>query len=394
MPVNNTQSTIESIRNWLLVATSTVVVFFLLGYIIVESFIYALDFQGMFWFSDAFYTRAGSRFLLDIARSFLFHPIFTLTAGFGVWLLIRTSYRSCMWLDRFGSGYGKHCHDTTLIAWALLFSLLLLNYDIFFKPWLSQDEIVAVLGLKNTYPAKIAIFLLERVPSYELLLPKPAVWLYVILFLPIAVFLGRELLHPIIHARTTHIGDHDIESHVNTVQQPERRYLLWAAFIIYTILFVYGYGHYVYDWRVAQLTIPTAQQLEDGSSASKNRISGFNSTLGNFDDSNDMSHNRTSKPIAANPQGAAITSEPLPLIPSPSVYLLAHINEYYFFWIKDSDLDIGRIVSSRHDTFDTVSFPLRQYHSLRELNHDRREASKDLSNQRVLKTQQEETNAR
>jgi hypothetical protein len=386
MPDNNTQSTVESIRNWLLVATSTAVVFFLLGYVIVESFISALEFQGMFWFSDAFYARAGSRFLLDVARSVLFHPILTVTAGFGVWLLIRASSRICMWVDRLRPGHVNQCHDITLIVISLLFSLLLLNFGKFFDPWLSLDKLLAHLGEQKSMSATIGIFLLERVPRYEMLLPKPAVWLYVILFLPLAVFLGRDLLHPIIQARASHIADQDTGSLENSVRRTEGRYLLWAAFIIYTILFVYGYGHYVYDWRVAQLTIPTAHQLEHGGSVSTDPTSGFERPLATVDVISGMNRNISTETAAANTK----ISQPLPLVPSPSVYLLAQINEDYFFWIKDSDVDIGRIVSSRHDAFNTVSFPLRQHHSLRELNHDRRVASKDLRIQKESPTQLEE----
>jgi hypothetical protein len=349
-----------------------VAVFFLLGYIIVESFINALEFQGMFWFSDAFYARAGSRFLLDIARSVLFHPILAVTAGFGVWVLIRASARLCTWADRFRPGCETQCRDMGMIVLALLFSLLLLSYDMFFDPWLSMDKLIAHLGEEKSIHVNILIFLLEWVPRYDMLLPKPAVWLYVNLFLPVAVLLGRDLLRTIIQARTSRSIDQDSGSLENATRRTKGPYLMWAAFIIYTILFVYGYGHYIYDWRVAQLTMPTAHQLEYGDSVSADSTSGFGKPSDTVDTVNEL----------------------LPLVHEPTVYLVAHINEAYFFWIQDSELDVGRIVSSRHDKVDAVSFPLRQNLSLRKLTNERRVASRDnlkaLTSRKNSKKRQEE----
>ena len=41
------------------------IVLYILGFIIVETFIFSMKLEGIFWLSDEFYARAGGRFILD-----------------------------------------------------------------------------------------------------------------------------------------------------------------------------------------------------------------------------------------------------------------------------------------------------------------------------------------
>lgn len=54
----------------------SVVVFYALGFMIVQCFITSADVEGMFWFSREYYEEAGGKFIVDIARTPLMKPAF------------------------------------------------------------------------------------------------------------------------------------------------------------------------------------------------------------------------------------------------------------------------------------------------------------------------------
>jgi len=57
---------------------SVVVIFYALGFIIVQSFIGSADVDGMFWFSRDYYEEAGGKFIVEIVRTPLVKPAFFL----------------------------------------------------------------------------------------------------------------------------------------------------------------------------------------------------------------------------------------------------------------------------------------------------------------------------
>lgn len=344
----------EQIRNWLIAATSAVAVFFLLGYIIVESFIYAVDFQGMFWFSDAFYARAGGRLILDLTRSLLFHPILALTSGLVSWALIKFLAGLSLRIGTFAGQIFPRCRtiDWNEIGYAsagILLSIALLNYDPPFKAWLSLEQLKANLDIRGVANG---LFLLESVPAYHRLLPKPAVWIYVAVFFPFVLLLGWVFTRRMFRSRAPRaetpgdvLSDSPSASDTNTAARSGAGLGLWAVFFIYAILFVFGYGHHVYDWRISQVEMPI---IEGDMDVGQSQTEQFSSTM------------------SEDPNGESGFAHQI--FPSKSsAYLVARLADAYFFLVVESELDVGRLVSYREDQVGSITFRLDPVFSLRQV---------------------------
>ena len=119
-------------------------------------------------------------------------------------------------------------------------------------------------------------------------------------------------------------------------------FVAWISCILYFVVFVVSYGFYIYDWRVAQIDL---QQLSDTVVENPSQVGG-----GVMD-------------TAAEGENMGLPR----MREAPKAYLLARLEDGYFFWVVQTPLDLGRIVSLRSEDVTTISFRLDQVFSLRQL---------------------------
>lgn len=348
---------VSQMVGWLGAGTA---LFFILGFTIVETYIFSIKLEGIFWFSNEFYARAGGRFLLDIVQSLLF-TVYIVLPYF--WLLLRL-LPSAHLMERCVRGDSKALRNyrirvTALLATTLLSFILMVNYDrLWATPQAGQDisenqdtlEANPSVGTaQDTAPqwetsqaTRSFLHTVKQIDYFAVLTENLKKFIYIDLFLPVAILLGLFLY----------------KSRPTAWTFPKRRIAfrgMALVFVIYVCIFVISYARFVYDWQVVRL---------------------FGVAPGELGTSRQMPDRQPQTPEPAD------TGQETDLqrswgrgykaYPYRGVYLIAAVGGNYLFLEKHQGYEVGRILSADKKEFPLMRFDLRKTTPLRQLINQRR----------------------
>lgn len=233
----------ETLLTFLKVLAGTAVLFFVVGFAIVQTYLTEHKLEGMVWLSQEFYMRAGGRFLLDAIKSpFFGAPVFFPLV---VLLFFALGLRRSRIQENLSCGHlltRKQLIKLVGLGVLLMVVILIeLVPELLFEGWLSSFVTTRLFNIPNS--------------SFALTSQTVA---FFCITLPVLIASGCSIYA--LYRNLPDVREYDEEDEDQKEKKKKRDDISRLAYHLIAVMFacalVYlpiSYGQYIYDWRVTPI---------------------------------------------------------------------------------------------------------------------------------------------